>query len=168
MDVRDVGDRVQQNWFALSTKAGCECIPHTLQALCEMNPEATVTSVDGISAFDLVSRRAMLEGLHSVPGAKALPFVRMFYGQPSRHLWEDYGGTVHTTHQGGRRTPLLFGPARCIGGRPAPVACKREDVRVSGRYLHFDHSSKSGTRSHPVAFREDPGVEQRWDPAPSL
>ena len=42
--------------YALSTKAGCECIPHTLQALCELNPEATVISVDGISAFDLVSR----------------------------------------------------------------------------------------------------------------
>ena len=80
--------------YALSTKAGCECIPHTLQALCELNPEATVISVDGISAIDL-SRRAMLEVFNSVlGGAEALPFVRMFYGQPSRCLWEDEEGIV--------------------------------------------------------------------------
>ena len=44
--------------YAFSTKAGCECILHTLQALCELSPEATVISVDGTSAFDLVSRRS--------------------------------------------------------------------------------------------------------------
>ena len=37
--------------YALSTRAGCECVAHTLQALCEINPETTVVSVDGISAY---------------------------------------------------------------------------------------------------------------------
>ena len=52
--------------YALSTKAGCECVAHALQALSELNPKAIVLSIDGISAFDLISRRAMLTGLAGV------------------------------------------------------------------------------------------------------
>ena len=40
--------------YAMSTKGGCECIAHALQGLTEMNGRATVMSIDGISAFDLV------------------------------------------------------------------------------------------------------------------
>ena len=65
--------------YALSTRAGCECIVHVLQTLTELDPEATVTSIDGISAYDSISRKAMLEGLARVPGSAAvLPFVRIF------------------------------------------------------------------------------------------
>ena len=42
---------------ALSTRAGCECIVRVLQTLTELNPEATVTSIDGISAYDSISRK---------------------------------------------------------------------------------------------------------------
>ena len=69
--------------YALSTRAGCECVAHILQALCEINPETSVVSDDGIN--DVISRRSMLEGLHSVDGgAEALPFVRMFHSFPSQ------------------------------------------------------------------------------------
>ena len=122
---------------ALSTKAGCECIPHTLQALCELNPEATVISVDGISAFDLVSRRAMLEGLHSVPGgAEALPFVRMFYGQLSRYLWEDEEGTVHVIggEQGDVLMPLLFS----LGQHAALEAVQRHLRQNEKMFAYLD------------------------------
>ena len=86
---------------ALSTRAGCECVAHSLQMMCETDPELTITSVDGVSAFDLISRRAMLEGLANVEGGPAaLSFVHMFYGRPSTCLWEDVEGTVHTINQG--------------------------------------------------------------------
>ena len=49
--------------YALSTRAGCECIAHALQFLTELDPEATALSIDGISAYDLISRKAMLSGL---------------------------------------------------------------------------------------------------------
>ena len=49
--------------YALSTKAGCECVAHMLQSLTDLNPEVTVTSIDGVGAYDLISRSAMLEGL---------------------------------------------------------------------------------------------------------
>ena len=43
----------------------------------------------------------MLEGLRLVHGGvETLPFVRMFYSSPSRYLWEDQEGVVHTIDQG--------------------------------------------------------------------
>ena len=51
--------------YALSTRVGCWCIAHALQAVCELNPEATVTSIIGVGAYDSISRRAMLLGLTS-------------------------------------------------------------------------------------------------------
>ena len=38
--------------YALSTKSGGECIAHSLQALTDLDPRATVLSIDGIGAFD--------------------------------------------------------------------------------------------------------------------
>ena len=35
--------------YAMSTKSGCECIAHALQGLTELDPRATVMSIDGIS-----------------------------------------------------------------------------------------------------------------------
>ena len=45
---------------ALSTKAGCECVAHVLQA--------TIMSIDGVGAHDLVSQNAMLEGFLRMDG----------------------------------------------------------------------------------------------------
>ena len=45
----------------LSTKAGCECGPHILQSITDLDPEATL--FDRIGAYDLISWNAMLEGL---------------------------------------------------------------------------------------------------------
>ena len=101
--------------FALSTKAGGECVAHVAQALTDMDDNATLLSVDGIGAFDLVSRGAMMSGLLEVEGgASALPFVRQFYGSPSTYLWDDDDGVTHEIAQGegGEQVdalmPLLF------------------------------------------------------------
>ena len=69
---------------ALSTRAGTECNAHILQTLTEDNPRTTVLCIDGIGAFDLISRKSMLEALMRVEGCPdIMPFVRQFYGQPS-------------------------------------------------------------------------------------
>ena len=49
----------------MTTKAGCECIAHVLQGLTEL--EATITSIDGVGAFDLISE-----------SSEAVLFARMF------------------------------------------------------------------------------------------
>ena len=54
--------------YALSTRAGCECVSHALQTLTDLDESATILSVDGVGAFDLISRRAMLEGLLNMEG----------------------------------------------------------------------------------------------------
>ena len=57
--------------FALTTKSGYECIAHIAQALTDLDANATLLSVDGIGAFDLISWGAMLQGLLEVEGALA-------------------------------------------------------------------------------------------------
>ena len=69
---------------ALSTRTGCECIAHVVQAMTDVDG-TIVLSIDGIGVFDLVSRGAMLEGLRNVEGGgDALPFVSQFYVHPAR------------------------------------------------------------------------------------
>ena len=66
--------------YALSTRAECECIGHALQIL------DAITPIEGISAYDTISRTAMLSGLAEVVPA-VLPFVRLFCRSQSRFLW---------------------------------------------------------------------------------
>ena len=133
--------------YALSTRAGCECVAHALQAMSDLNPNATITSIDGVSAYDSISRRAMLEELEKVLGGReVLPFVLMFYGSPSSYLWEDEGGETHSIaqgeggEQGDPLMPLLF----ASGQHPALLATQRrlgpvrKSLRFSGRHLHQD------------------------------
>ena len=57
--------------YALATKSGCESIAHALQGLSELNPRTTVTSIDGISAYDLISRQARLDGVKLIARGSA-------------------------------------------------------------------------------------------------
>ena len=109
--------------YAMTTRAGCECVAHALQGLTEMHPEVTVTSIDGLGAYDTISRGAMLQGLRQVSGA-ALPFTRMFYGRSSQYLWETNDGEIHRIpqgeggEQGDPMMPLLYsGSTWRIGSR---------------------------------------------------
>jgi hypothetical protein len=86
--------------YALSTRAGTECVYHALRVITESRPTATVVSIDGIGAFDHVSRQSMLGNLMALPRANsALPFVRQFYGEPSTYIWQDMSGCVHEIKQ---------------------------------------------------------------------
>ena len=73
--------------YALSTRAGTDCVGHLLRAATEANPRATVLSVDGIGAYDHVLRAAMLSRLERMQEAKALiPFVMPSYSEPSTYV----------------------------------------------------------------------------------
>ena len=99
--------------YALKTRAGCECVAHMVQASTEFNESGTIVSVDGVGAYDLVSRTAMLSGLMDMEeGDRLLPFVRLFYSDPSTFLWDDEVGDTHEIRQGGRRT------RRCVDASP--------------------------------------------------
>ena len=101
--------------YALSTRAGTDCVGHLLRAVTDASPSATVLSVDGIGAYDHVLRAAMLGRLERMPRASAiLPFVRLSYAQPSTYSWFDEEGErkVVTQAEGGEQgdplMPLLF------------------------------------------------------------
>ncbi len=101
--------------YALSTRAGTECIAHIFQAVTEASPSTTILSIDGIGAYDLISRGAMLQSLAAVPRAAAvLPFTLLFYGQPSEYMWYDAQGQGHSIiqaeggEQGDPLMPALF------------------------------------------------------------
>ena len=101
-------------------------------------------SVDGVGAFDSVSR-AMLSGLLDMEeGKQLLPFVLMFYSQPSSYLFDDEAGETHTVQQGGRgarwRTDALvvrFGATAGTQSDRRRVACRRTFVRVLGRFVRL-------------------------------
>ena len=58
-----------------------------VQASTQFNDSATIVSVDGVGAYDLVSRTAMLSGLMDMEeGDRLLPFVPLFYSDPSTFL----------------------------------------------------------------------------------
>ena len=86
-----------------------------LETLVESDANTTIVSIDGIRAFDLVSRNAMLRGLKEMDqGDRVLPFVKRFYG-PSSQIWEDEVGEVQDIlfrakggDQGDPLVPLLF------------------------------------------------------------
>ena len=113
--------------YTLSTKAGCECIIYILQTFTDLDDDATIVSIDGVGAYDLISRNAMLRGLLRMEnGDQILPFVLCFYGRMLSYLWEDEVGDTQEIPQGeggGARGPphaivVFLGSAPCIGGSP--------------------------------------------------
>ena len=53
--------------YGLSTRAGTEALPRVLRAATEVDPRATIRSVDAVGAYDHVSRQAMLAGGPACP-----------------------------------------------------------------------------------------------------
>ena len=99
----------------MSTRAGTDCVGHAVRLLTDASPTASLLSVDGVGAFDYVSRAGMLDKLLSLHSARSiLPFVRLSYSQPSSYLWTDEDGADHLVQQGegGEQgdplMPLLF------------------------------------------------------------
>ena len=143
--------------YALSTRAGCECVSHALQAICELGEDATVTSIDGISAYDTISRRAMIAGLERVPGAIAASrFVRLFYAE----------GVVRTIHQGegGEQgdplMPLLFS----VGQHDA-LSAIHEGMRVHERLFAYLDDIWLVSKQDRVGDLHNSAERELWDRA---
>ena len=88
---------------------------HAVRALTDARPTATLLSVDGVGAFDYVSRNAMLSKLLTFLGARAmLPYLLLTYGRESSYDWVGDDGEVRQVaqaeggEQGDPLMPLLF------------------------------------------------------------
>ena len=84
-----------------------------VRATLELQPGTTLVSLDGRSAYDTISRASFLTVLRAV-APELLPFVRLFYGQPSTYCWWDAEGCCRDIQQGDNceqgdaRAPALF------------------------------------------------------------
>ena len=86
-------------------------------------------SVDGIGAFDLISRAGC---------DRALPFVRQFYGRPSKYFWEDDFGTTHEILQGEggeEGDPLM--PALFALGQHRALVAAQSAMHPSAKLMAF-------------------------------
>ena len=108
--------------FGLANRCGTDGLVHLARALLEADPEQTVLCIDGVGAFDHVSRGRMFERLHATESLRPLlPFVRTWYAAASEGIWTDEDGIAHTVssaeggEQGDALMPGLFsvtlGPA---------------------------------------------------------
>ena len=150
--------------YALSTRAGCESIAHVVQVMTDRDPNCTVLSIDGVGAFDLVSRTAMMTAVHNMDqGEKLIPFLLQFYGHPSTHLWEDEEGTVHEIQQGEggeQGDPLM--PALFAMGQHQALQAVQESLLPTKTLMAF-----LCVLSNPDRISEVEGSVERelWDHA---
>ena len=59
--------------YVLTTRAGVECVAHVIQFLTDLDQQATVLSVDGVGAFDLISRAEIIQGDGAEKGDPLMP-----------------------------------------------------------------------------------------------
>ena len=126
--------------YALS-RAGTECVTHIVQALTDLNARTTVMSVDGIGAYELISRDIMLSALRDLDGGgEILPFVSSLYGRPSCYLWEDELGEIHDIQQGegGEQGDALMPMLFSLGLREALVAVARQPTADEELFAFLD------------------------------
>ena len=115
--------------YALSTRCGSEALVHTLQYLTQTSPAMTVLSVDGVGAYDHVSRLAMLQALRDTPDAcRVLPYVRLWYSTPSTYVWIDGNNCPHrvTQAEGGEQGDPLMPALFSLGMHRALTALQTE------------------------------------------
>ena len=114
--------------FALSTRAGTDCVGHAIRALTDANPLTTILLIDGIGAYDHVYRSAFLKKLLNVPSLQGLlPFVRATYADPTSYAWVDEAGEVHHIVQaeGGEQGDPLMPLLAVQLGNPRPAGTMR-------------------------------------------
>ena len=103
--------------FGMSTRCGTDGLVHLARALLESDPEQIILCVDGVGAFDHVSRVRMFERLLATPSLRPiLPFARLWYSSPSEAVWADDAGPTHvvSSAEGGEQGDALMLGLFCI------------------------------------------------------
>ena len=120
----------------------------------DADPHATILSVDGISAYDSISRVATLRGLQQMEGGDALlPFVSQFYGSPMRS---------HRAKEGEQGDALM--PALFSLGQHSALEAIQARLRLDERLMAFldDIYAKSNPNRSVTVFTAVQEELQRW------
>ena len=110
--------------FGLSDRSGTHGLVHLPRSLAEMDPSNTIINIDGVGAFDHVSRARIMTEIAGHPGLCTLvPFLRLWYEDISTIVWTDETGTMHDIPQaeGGEQGDALMPALFCMALRPALV-----------------------------------------------
>ena len=128
--------------FALSTRAGTDCVGHTIRAMTDDDPECTVLSIDGIGAYDHILRSAFLTKLHQrarTPRPLAVCPVNSRQEHQlrlGRQPWRETPDCPSGGRRAGRSTdapPVQLGHSRFVARSQRADETRRRVVCVSGR-----------------------------------
>ena len=167
--------------YALAARAGTESLARAVRLATELDPRTTVLSIDGVGAYDHISRASMFLGLRDARVAPLLPFVSQFYGAPSRYTFYDEHGAPPRclAGRGGRAggpfdaRPLRRGPARRPPRGPLCPAARGAPLRLLGRCVRYLRPRSGGRRirrapgrltrprQRACALGQNPGLERR-------
>ena len=88
--------------FGLADRSGTDALIHLVRSQLEADPHCTLLSIDGVGAFDHVSRARMLQALWEAPELRGLlPFTRLWLARNSTFVWTAESGESHDVLQGG-------------------------------------------------------------------
>ena len=116
--------------YALWTRAGCESIAHVVQVMTDRDPNCTVLSIDGVGAFDLVPRRAMMTAVHSMDqGRSSFHFSSSFTDTPQHICGKTRRAqsTKSSKVKARSRATVDACPVR-HGSAPGPSSCTRKSA----------------------------------------
>ena len=114
--------------FGLCDRSGTDMVAHLLRYVTDEDPTKVVLSIDGVGAFDHISRARMFEALLATPELNSLvPFVRQWYASPSRYMWRDSQGTMHEILQGdgGEQGDAMMPALFCLALKSALTEIKQ-------------------------------------------
>ena len=118
--------------FAMSARAGTDCVGHAIRATTDHNPRTTVLLIDRVGPYDLVLRSAMLSKLLEVESLRGLLFfVWSAHSCPSvYHGQQEGGGQKRQIRQieGGQQGDPSYAARRFRSG-PGASAGRRSDFR---------------------------------------
>ena len=127
--------------YALRTRAGAESLARAVRAATELDARTTVLSIDGVGAYDHISRASMLSGLQHTPSLTALlPFVAQFYAEPSTYVFYDAEGAAHEIAQGegGEQGDPLMPALFALGQHPALLQAHAALAPGEDLYAYLD------------------------------
>ena len=109
---REAEEATAPHQHALNTKAGCECVAHILQTLTDLDPEATIVSIDavGASRFNIEKRdvgRSSPDGRWRTGPPLRQAILRIPIHCASVKMSWEFRRTLHQGRAEGKGDPLM-------------------------------------------------------------
>ena len=143
--------RPRQHHSSMRCQPRVECIDHALQGLTELNPRATVMSIDGISGLTWGHVAGTCRRGRRKPGFAVC--LNVLWCTVSQYLWEDTIKQGEGGEQGYATMPLFsLGQHSALFEGAGTIARGKSLAGILGRYLHSHHARARCTGSWKRVF----------------